>query len=290
MLRAVHQIAIIWLLIFGGCGSSANARNPAATASAAAPAVSVLRAGPPLVTPGEQIQYQLSLRGVDLATYELAVGELDDIAGRRAVAVQSHAKTTGIVGFFAKIDDRFTSWIDVATGRPLRFQTDEFASGSQTDVEHAIIDFAGRADNTIQVSFRLNDAEVGVEQQRVTEPVVWDFNAFMVALRSWEATPGAVLSLEVFRSRYLWRVEITHAGIETHPTALGDLPAVRFEGKTYRLDRSGTRDASSAERDLTIWISNDDGRVPLEIKATTDYGALRMKITDYQPGSGARLR
>ena len=39
-----------------------------------------------------------------------------------------------------------------------------------------------------------------------------------------------------------------------------------------------------------MWISDDDGRVPLEIRATTDYGDLKMRIVDYQPGTGKRLR
>jgi len=39
-----------------------------------------------------------------------------------------------------------------------------------------------------------------------------------------------------------------------------------------------------------MWISDDDGRVPLEIKAVTDYGDLRVQIVDYQQGSGKRLR
>jgi hypothetical protein len=40
-----------------------------------------LRAGPPLVTPGEHMQYRLSLRGIDLATYDLGVGELVELGG-----------------------------------------------------------------------------------------------------------------------------------------------------------------------------------------------------------------
>jgi hypothetical protein len=39
-----------------------------------------------------------------------------------------------------------------------------------------------------------------------------------------------------------------------------------------------------------MWISDDDDRVPLEIRATTDYGDLKMRISDYQPGTGKRLR
>ncbi|HMG24760.1 MAG TPA: DUF3108 domain-containing protein, partial [Kofleriaceae bacterium] len=96
--------------------------------------------------------------------------------------------------------------------------------------------------------------------------------------------------LEVFRSRFLWHVEIAIGGKEKLVTELGELPALRIEGHTYKLRRDGTRTADDAERRFTMWISDDDGRVPLAIKAVTDYGDLMMQIVDYQPGTGARLR
>ena len=123
-----------------------------------------------------------------------------------------------------------------------------------------------------------------------SQPVVWDYNAFLLALRSWEGPPGSTLSLEVFRSRYLWHVDVKIHGKEALVTELGDLPALRIDGRTYKLSRKGERDRESAERTFSMWISDDDGRVQLEIRATTDYGDLKMKIVDYQPGTGKRLR
>jgi hypothetical protein len=120
--------------------------------------------------------------------------------------------------------------------------------------------------------------------------VVWDYNAFMLVLRSWEGPPGESRSFEVFRSRWLWHVDVTIHGKENLVTDLGDLPALRIDGRTHKLDRTGARDAGSPERSFSMWISDDDGRVPLEIKAVTDYGDLRMRIVDYQPGTGKRLR
>jgi hypothetical protein len=256
--------------------------------TATAPAA--LPAGPPLATPGERMQYRLSLRGVDLATFELGIGELTLLGGVRAIVVQGHARTRGIAAVFAMIDDHFTSWVDAATGRSLRFQTDEYASGSKTDIEHAVIDLSGRTGDTIPVEFHVNDAPARAEPQRASLPVVWDYNAFLLAVRGWEGPPGSQLSLEVFRSRYMWHVDVTIHGKERLATDLGDLPALRIDGRTYKLRRDGTRTTDDAERRFTMWISDDDGRVPLEIRAVTDYGDLRMQITDYQPGSGARLR
>lgn len=235
--------------------------------------------------------YKLSLQGVELATYSFAVGELAELAGKQVILVQGHAKVSGFASFIATIDDRFTSWVDVATGRPLRFQTDEYASGSKTDIEHAVVDLAARSGNTIPVTFHVNDSPPRDEPQTSSQPVAWDYNAFLLALRAWEGPPGSTLPIEVFRSRYLWHVDVTiHHGKEVIATELGDLPALRIDGRTYKLSRKGARDPDSAERVFSMWISDDDGRVPLEIRATTDYGDLKMRIVDYQPGTGKRLR
>lgn len=235
------------------------------------------------------MQYKLSLQGVDLATYDLAVGDLTELAGTQAIVVQGHAKVSGLAAFLATIDDRFTSWVDVRNGRPLRFQTDEYASGSKTDIEHAVVDLVARDGATVPVTFHLNDTPARPEPQQVSQPVVWDYNAFLLALRGWEGPPGTALALEVFRSRFLWHVDVTIHGKDRRVTTLGELPALRIDGRTYKLNRQGGRDRESAERSFSMWISDDDGRVPLEIKATTDYGDLKMQIVDYQPGSGQRL-
>jgi hypothetical protein len=73
-------------------------------------------------------------------------------------------------------------------------------------------------------------------------------------------------------------------------TELGELPALVIDGRTHKLRRDGSPTPDDAERHFTMWISDDDGRVPLQINAVTDYGDLVMQIVDYQPGTGARLR
>jgi hypothetical protein len=302
----VHRVALASLCISGciagsiaagiACGNPSGPSGPSpvapttATGPARPTADGKLRDGPPLASPGEHMQYKLSLQGVELATYNLAVGDITELGDRRAIVVQGHAKVSGFAAFLATIDDRFTSWVDVTTGRPLRFQADEYSSGSKTDVEHAVIDFAGRTGDIVPVSFHVNDSPARPEPQKVSQPVAWDYNAFLLALRAWEGPPGSAVALEVFRSRWIWHVDVTIHGKEKLVTELGELPALRIDGRTYKLDRKGVREADSAERKFSMWISDDDGRVPLQIKAATDYGDLKMQIVDYHPGSGQRLR
>ena len=246
--------------------------------------------GKPLVTPGERMTYRLSLKGFELASYTLSVGDLQDLDGKQTIVVEGHAKSVGLANVVARVDDRFTSWIDVNNGRPRRFQTAEYETNSDKNVEHAVVDFAKREGNIVPVAFRLNDGEPTPEPQKVTQADVWDYNAFLVALRAWEAPAGATISTEVFRSRFLWKIDVKVHGKTRLLTELGELPALRFDGHAVKLSRDGTKFPDTEERDFSIWISDEGDRVPLKNTAKTDYGDIEMVIVDYVPGIGQRIR
>ena len=74
-----------------------------------------VRRGIPLATPGERMTYRVALRGMELATMQIAVGDFTDVGGKQTVVVQVHAKSVGLAQMVAAIDDTFTSWM---TSRP----------------------------------------------------------------------------------------------------------------------------------------------------------------------------
>jgi len=233
--------------------------------------------------------YRVHLRGVEVAAMTFAVGDRTELEGRAAIAVQCRLQSSGLANLVTSIDDTYTSWIDTATGRPLRWESVE-RSAKRKQVEHTIAELAAREGALVPITFAIDDQPPTPEPQKVAGPEVWDYNAFLVALRSWEGAPGTRASLEVLRSRWLWRIDVTIGGAETLVTELGELPALRFDLHAARLDRAGNKDPNSEERDFAVWISNDGDRVPLKLTANTDYGDVLMTIADYQPGTGAPLR
>lgn len=273
------------VLAAGACGPKG-----AAKATPKGTPVTTLPVGPPLVTPGERMQYRLTLKGVELGTFLLAVGDIVDLDGAKTIVVQAQAKSSGLASLVADIDDRFTSWLDLKTGRPRRFEVYEHADRKSKDKDHVVVDFAARTATGIPVHYGLNDEPLKTLVQPVNQDDVWDYNAFLVAVRAWEADQGATATLEVFRSRYVWRTVITRGGKGTLVTELGELPVLRFDAVTTKIDRKGQRWAGQVDRTFTLWISDDNDRVPLKLDATSDYGSISMDIVDYQPGNGARLR
>lgn len=280
--RAVHCRGLVLLLLLS-CGSHHVDPGPAV------PSVGALPAGPPLATPGERMAYRLKVAGMDVATYDIAVGDVTPVGGHDAVVVQSHAKAKPLVAMLANIDEVYTSWIDVTTGRPVRWTSEERTADGTTR-EAADARFDQRSDAGVPIEMRVLDRPAVMASQKVSLPEVWDYNALVIALRAWEAKPGTTVETEVMRGAYLWHTRVTVRGKETVVTDLGDFPALRFDGTSYRLQRDGGRDASAQERAFSVWISNDDGRVPLKNIAESDHGQLEMTLVDYQPGNGNRLR
>ncbi|MBA2538469.1 MAG: DUF3108 domain-containing protein [Deltaproteobacteria bacterium] len=287
----MRSIALVSVLVGFACGHppGPNGNSPKGTPTEAKPKGEFPK-GPPLVSPGERMQYRVSLKGIELASYVIAVGEVVDLEGRKAITVQGNAKLAGLAAWFGgKVDDKLTSWIDVETGRSRRFQVDEYGSKS-TDIEHTVAEIAKREGNVIPVTFHINEDPPQPEPQKAALPETWCLNAFLVALRSWEGPPGTVVNLEVFRSRNLWKMTVTIKGKTKLVTELGELPALRFDAHVVKLDREGGKFPDTDERDFSLWVSDDAGRVPLQINAKTDYGDVTMAIVDYQAGNGEPLR
>lgn len=282
------MVRAAFFVVLAACGGSSSI--PSQTTPTAPEQQPAFGDGPPLVTPGERMTYRVELGGFELAQMTLAIGDITDLAGTKAIVVQGHAKSVGLADRITAVDDTFTSWIDVESGRSLRFAVDEYETNSRTNIEHTIADLAGRTGDQLPITFALNDATPAPEPQKLAYPDAWDYNAFLVALRGWEAPKGTSKSLEVLRSRWLWHIDVTVGGKEQMVTELGELPALRFDAHTYKLTRAGEKDTSSEERRFSVWISDDDGRVPLQITARTDWGDVKMRIVDYQPGNGQRLR
>ncbi len=265
--------------------------GPAAPQGAKAPVDQAAAAfgGPPLVTPGERMTYRLSLKGIELAVFQFGVGDVSEVDGTQAVIVQSRATTSGLAAMVSQVDDQFSSWIDIQTGRSVRFQVDELNPKEEV-TEHTVVDFTKRTGSTFPVSLQVGDAAPKVDPQTASQTDIWDFNSFLVALRAWEPATGGSISIESMRSRYMWHIDAKLAGTEKVVTELGELPALEFVCQSYRLLRSGAKDTNNPAREFTIFVSDDAGRVPLLVTAVTDYGEVKLEIVDYQPGTGQRLR
>lgn len=287
--RSAVALAGLLMIAAAACSSSAGgsgAASPAApgepstAAAAAAPSGPIQLGGkPPLARVGEKLTYRISLQGVELAQYSIEIG-----ADADGLVVQSMARSTGVGALLKKVETQFISYIDAQTGKPRRFRSEERAGRKDPTIERSDARLAERQGDLVTVLVKRGDgdaAEERTEQQKVSGEI-WDLNAVMIALRQLEAPLGTKLSFETFRSRYVWRTELTVAKREQLTTELGRVQTLRFEGWGHGLRRDGELN-DEPERRFTIWISDDADRVPVRLVGVTDYGDIKMEITSYVP-------
>src|SRR5690606_20276086 len=82
-------------------------------------------------------------------------------------------------------------------------------------------------------------------------------------LRHWTPEPGSRGHIYAVYGRSVWRADLTFRGVETVTTPLGTARASRIDGVATKLLGKALRpSAATPRRPFTMWISDDERRVP----------------------------
>jgi hypothetical protein len=229
--------------------------------------------------PGETMAYDVHLAGVLVGEAQLAVGEIGNVGGRRALVVKSRAATAGAAALIKNIVDESTTVIDVETGRPLQVDMLFEINSKKTS---ATAKFAGKL---VDVTYKRHEEDqprsMKIDFKASGDTALHDMHTAMAEIRGWRATAGATRNVYIIGGRRLWRIEMKYVGEETIGSKVGNRRAVVFEGATYRARRDLTTESTKAQRTFRVWLSDDADRVPLKCSAKTELGDIVMELTDY---------
>ena len=268
--------ASVWLVLaVGGLGACAGAEAMTLpqTAKPGVVATSTNEVG---LNPGETMAFEVRLGGVLAGEAALAVGELGEFEGKKAVVVKSRANTAGAAALIKRIADEATTVIDMGTGRPLKLDT-IVEMGQRKTVAEAR--FTGTiADVTYKRSDDPNPHNYKINFGTQT---VHDTHSAMAQIRGWRPAAGTTRSVFVVGGRRLWRVDVKFIGVETVGSAVGNRRAIKFEGASFRARPNFTVETDKPMRTFTVWLSDDADRVPLRVLANTELGDVTVDLTEY---------
>jgi hypothetical protein len=264
--------SVCLLLALAGCAGAEAMTLP----QSAKPGAAVTATNEVGLNPGEQMAFEVRLGGVLAGEAALAVGDLGEFDGKKAVVVKSRAATAGAAALIKHITDEATTTIDMQTGRPLHLETlvemgDKTTSATATfngpiaDVTYT------RNDDPTPHNYKIN---FGTQ-------TVHDTHSAMAQIRGWCPAPGTTRSVFVVGGRRLWRVDVKFIGLETIGSALGNRTAIKFEGASFRARPNFTVETDKPMRTFTVWLSDDADRVPLKVVAKTELGDVSVDLTEY---------
>jgi hypothetical protein len=271
------------LLILVGCATAGATTAPVPPPAPALPAPGQAAEVVGL-TPGETMGFEIKVAGLMAGEAQLAVGQLGEYQGHRAVVVKSRAETAGAFAIAKHVVDEATTVVDLETGRPLSLETAVEQGDTRTT---ATATFQG---NVAEITYHRPAGPDGKPDGKPPRIQRFDFGAItvhdahsaMAQLRGWRAQKGERRTVFVVGGRRPWRVDLTCAGGETiGGAALGNRRAVRFTGEAFHTKRDLTPETVKPARSFSVWLSDDADRVPLRLTASTELGEITMDLTEY---------
>lgn len=221
--------------------------------------------------PGEVLEFDLDALGAKAGTMTMRVLPVRD----GLMPIEVHAMTNTFFSKVRRVDGTGTSYLSPKTLRPARYYED-----AQENEWHRVADVSFRKNKTAKVVSTINGQQSTSELTYGND--VSDVAGAVFLMRQLDLKEGKQLCFDVYGIRRIWRV-----WGKVLPKEHVSLPVGEFE--TWHLAGEAARhDWQDARRDIHVWITADERRLPLAALGSIDLGAVRATMTSFsRPGDKA---
>jgi hypothetical protein len=225
--------------------------------------------------PGEQLKFRLHYgfitAGEAYMDIEPAIGSYED---KPVYKVNVLGKSTGAFDVFIRIRNTYRSYIDTSTLNPLMFYRN-VEEGSYRRQESTYFD---REKKIAKVEIRDPGKLVETKIYEV-KPNVQDLISGYFFLRNVDfnsISPGTVVGVDAFFEDKSYDFKVRYLGKETIRTPVGKVRAIKMVPvmPDNQLFKGG--------ESIKVWISDDQNRVPLKVKAEMLVGAVEVELISYK--------
>jgi hypothetical protein len=180
--------------------------------------------------------------------------------------------TTGMARFFFKVEDNYESYFDMETGSPYQFVRKIDEGGYVKNQEG----FFNQATNKILVKDYKNKTENTFSFPNNTQDIVSAFYYLRNYPTIDKLEVGQSINIDMFFDNETTKFKLKFIGEEKIETKFGLISTMVFRP----LVQSGR--VFKEEESLTIWISNDDNKIPLRIQANLVVGSLKADLEEFK--------
>ena len=178
--------------------------------------------------------------------------------------------TTGISSWFMEVDDHYESYFD-SSNRPYKFIRKIDEGGYTKDKKL----FFNHSEKKVSVV----DIKKNKKQTFSIPETVQDMVSVFYYLRNYNTSnlkPGDVIVVNMFFDEEVYPFKLKLIGRTTLKTKFGKIKSLIFRpivqsGRVFKEDES-----------LTVWISDDQNKMPLLIKAKLLVGSLKASLIEYK--------
>jgi hypothetical protein len=218
---------------------------------------------------GEKIEYVADALGAKIGSFSMNVepGHRPD-----TYTIVARGKTDSVAADFYPVEGVAESRL----GRALEdhgFDEDDAENGMHRSVS-VTLPVQGRV-LPVRATREGNKADFNLSAPAETV----DMLAALYQLRSIALPPGTSFCFPVFGAHRIWILQGSVAGRETVSTPDGDYKSIHLSGTAVRTDAP-----QAPPREVHIWLSDDDRRIPVMAMGAVQNKPVRVVLTRYVPG------
>ena len=180
--------------------------------------------------------------------------------------------TTGMSRFFFKAGDLYENYIDKTTGNPYQFVRKIDEGRYKKDQEG----FFNQVSDKILVKDYKNKTEKTISIPKNTQDIVSTFYYLRNHPNVDKLKVGESITIDMFLDDEITKFKLKFIGREDLETKFGIIPTMIFRP----LVQSGR--IFKEEESLTVWISDDDNKLPVRIKANLTVGSIKADLDEYR--------
>ena len=194
------------------------------------------------------------------------------VNNKKAFHVVGIGYTTGMSRFFFKVNDLYESYIDKDTGNPYQFVR-KINEGGYTKNQEG---FFNQSANKVLVKDYKHKTEKTICVPKNTQDILSTF----YYLRNYPGIDklkiGESVAIDMFFDDEITKFKLKFIGRENIATKFGVVSTMVFRP----LVQSGR--VFKEQESLTVWISDDNNKLPIRIKASLAVGSIKADIDAYR--------
>ena len=220
---------------------------------------------------GEWLKFRVhyGLLTAGYASIEIEEVSLND---KQVLHVKGYGETTGMASWFFNVEDTYQSYIDKEKDIPYRFIRKIDEGGYTKDIQ---IDF-DHSNNKALVFNKKHDTKEEVSFPEDAQDMVSAMYYLRNHLKVEGIEVGEEIVLNMFFDKNNYKFILKFLGREILNSEFGKVSCLKFRpyvqsGRVFKEKES-----------LTIWVSDDDNKIPLLIKADLSVGSLKATLTEFK--------
>jgi hypothetical protein len=220
---------------------------------------------------GEWFKFRVhyGLINAGYATLEVQDGVINN---KKVYHVIGKGYSTGMSRLFFKVDDLYESYFDKVTGNPYKYVR-KINEGGYTKNQEG---FFNQASDRVVVKDYGNNTEKTYVIPNNTQDIVSAFYYLRNYPTIDKLKVGESVAIDMFLDEEVTKFRLKFIGREDIDTKFGVIPTMIFRP----LVQSGR--VFKEQEALTVWISDDDNKIPIRIQASLTVGSIKADLDGFK--------